>query len=120
MTSPALQDAVKTHTDFLARTQEQFLRFFPLLRLIASGKPVSPGELATVSHRSPEEIQALMQSSDVEVDAEGEVVGWGPTLRPTPHQFYLGERCSTHGVRPMRSHFQRCWVAPPASSPRAR
>jgi alkylmercury lyase len=92
MISQALQDAVKTHTDFLARTQEQFLLFLHLLRLLAEGKPIEPVQLATVSRRSLEEIQALLQSSDVEVDQEGNIIGFGLSLRPTPHQFHLGEQ----------------------------
>ena len=40
---------------------------------------------------SQEEIQAVVPSSDVEVDQAGNIVGWGLSLVPTPHQFHLGE-----------------------------
>lgn len=91
-TSQALQDVIKAHTDYVAAIAERFRIYLPLLRLIAEGKPVAPERLATVSHHSLEEIEALVRSSDVEVDAEGKIAGWGLTLRPTPHQFHLGEK----------------------------
>ena len=90
MTSQVIQNAVKAHKDLLVSNQEQFLRFTPLLRLLAEGKPVSPEEVATASHRSLEEIQAHL--SGIEVDPEGNIVGWGLTLQPTPHQLHLGKQ----------------------------
>jgi len=62
-----------------------------LLRLLASGKPVEPRQLATVAHCSLKEIQAVLPSSDVEVDQAGNIVGWGLSLVSTPHRFHLGE-----------------------------
>lgn len=87
-----LQEIIKTHADFLALHQEEFRLLFHLQRLLARGMPVSPEQLATVSHRSPEEIQALFQSSNTEFDQEGNIVGFGLSLQPTPHQFHLGEK----------------------------
>ncbi len=92
MTSQMFQDAVKAHTDLLVGDQEQFRLALLLLRLLIEGKPVSPERLATVSHRSPEEIQALFQSSEIEVDQEGNILGFGLSLQPTPHQVRLGEQ----------------------------
>ena len=92
MTSQALQDAVKAHTDFLAAHPEQFRLSLPLWRLLAEGKPIEPEQLATVSHRSLKEIQALLQSSDMRVDQEGNILAFGLSLQPTPHQFHLGEQ----------------------------
>jgi alkylmercury lyase len=91
-TSPVLQDAIKAHTDYVAAIAERVPILLPLIRLLASGKPVEPEHLATVSHRSLEAIEAMVQSSDVEVDREGKIVGWGLTLRSTSHQFHLGEQ----------------------------
>jgi alkylmercury lyase len=89
--SPALQDAIKVHTDWVAKTADQHRILLPLWRLLAEeGQPVEPERLATASHRSLEEIEALVRSSDAEVDHEGKIAGWGLTLLPTAHQFHLG------------------------------
>lgn len=92
MTSQVLQDAIKAHESFFVGNREQFQLFLPLLRLLTEGKPVEPVRLATEAHRSLEEIQALFQSSEVEVDQEGRFVGFGLSLRPTPIQIHLGEK----------------------------
>ena len=93
MMNTSLQDALKTHTDWVAATAGRFRLLLPLLRLLAEeGKPVEPSRLATASHASLEEVEALVQSSDIEVETTGQIVGWGLTLRPTPHQFHLGEQ----------------------------
>jgi len=92
MTSHVLQDTIKAHEDFVTAQQKEEFRFIlPLLRFLAEGKPVEPVRLATVAHRPLEEIQAIVQSSDAEVDQAGNIVGWGLSLVPTPHQFQLGE-----------------------------
>ena len=44
-----------------------------------------------MAHCSLKEIQAVLPSSDVEVDQAGNIVGWGLSLVPTPHRFHLGE-----------------------------
>jgi len=92
MTSQVLQDAIKAHEDFFVANQEQFQLFLPLWRLLTEGKPVEPVRLATEAHRSLQEIQALLQPSEVEVDQQGRFVGFSLSLVPTPHQFHLGEQ----------------------------
>jgi alkylmercury lyase len=91
MTSHVLQDAIKAHEGFITAQPEEFRFVLPLLRLLASGKPVELRQLATVVHRPLEEIQAVLQSSDAEVDQAGNIVGWDLSLVPTPHRFHLGE-----------------------------
>lgn len=91
MPSHALQEAIKAHEGFITAQPEQYRFILPLLRLLAEGKPVEPRHLASVAHCSQEEIQAVVPSSDAEVDQVGNIVGWGLSLVPTPHQFHLGE-----------------------------
>src|SRR5260370_2193985 len=91
MTSHALQEAIKAHEGFLTAQPEQYRFSLALLRLLAEGKPVEPRHLASVAQCSLEEIQAVLPSSDVEVDQAGNIVGWGLSLVPTPHQVDLGE-----------------------------
>ncbi len=90
--SPTMQKAIKAHEDFFVANKEQFQLFLPLWRLLTEGKPVEPIRLATEAHRSLEEIQALLQFSEAEVDQQGRFVGFGLSLRPTPIQFHLGEQ----------------------------
>jgi len=91
-TAHVVQDAIKTHTNWVVATAERWSILLPLLRLLAEGKPVEPERLATEAHRSLEDIQALLRSSDAEINHEGKIIGWGLTLKPTPHQFHLGEQ----------------------------
>jgi alkylmercury lyase len=92
MTSQTMQKALKVHVDFFIAHAEQFRLSLPLWRLLAEGKPVSPGELATASRRSLNEIQAFLHASDVRVDQEGHIIGQGLAFQPTRHQFHLGEK----------------------------
>lgn len=87
MTSDVLQDALKAHEDFITAQPGQYRFILPLLRLLAEGAPVELRHLARVAHYPLEEIQAVMPSFDVEVDQAGNIVGWGLSLVPTPHQY---------------------------------
>jgi alkylmercury lyase len=90
--SQVLQEAIKAHESFFVENKEQFQILLPLTRLLTKGKPVEPAHLAAETHRSLEEIRALLQFSEVEVDQQGRFVGFSLSLVPTPHQFHLGER----------------------------
>lgn len=64
-----------------------------LLRLLARGRPVSPDEIAAATGKRPEDVRNTLASMpDAETDDQGNLVGMGLTLRPTPHRFGLGER----------------------------
>jgi alkylmercury lyase len=57
-------------------------------RLLANGKPVAPSEIADVLAEPLEDILAsLDRTPGIERDPAGAVVGWGLTLKPTPHRF---------------------------------
>jgi alkylmercury lyase len=65
----------------------------PLLRLLAKGEPVSIEQLAsTTGQPEPEARKALATLPDAEYDEEGRIVGFGLTLRPTPHCFKVHGR----------------------------
>lgn len=64
-----------------------------LLRLIARGRPATSEEIAAATGASVEDVrQRLRSMPDVETDVEGNLVGMGLTLRPTPHRFSIGGR----------------------------
>jgi alkylmercury lyase len=59
-----------------------------VLRLLAEGSPVGLDRLADVTGRSEGDVRtALDAMPDTEFDRDGRVVGWGITLRETPHRF---------------------------------
>jgi len=61
-----------------------------LLRLLSRGKPVSIAELAAAAGDPIDRVQrAVAGWNDTEYDQEGRIVGWGLTLRPTPHRFNI-------------------------------
>jgi alkylmercury lyase len=61
-----------------------------LLRLLSPGKPVSIAELAAAAEHPTDRVQrAVAGWNDTEFDQEGRIVGWGLTLRPTPHRFNI-------------------------------
>jgi alkylmercury lyase len=67
--------------------------FGQLIRLLASGKPVSPDRIATAIDKPREEVaDLLLKLPNVELDEDGNVVGMGLTLRPTPHRFEVEGR----------------------------
>jgi alkylmercury lyase len=92
MTSQTVQETLKSHVDFFTAYAEQLRLWLPLWRLLAEGKPVSLSQLAHVSHRPLDEIQAQLPSLDVRLDQEGKILASGVSLLPTVHQFHLGKQ----------------------------
>lgn len=67
--------------------------WYPLLRLLARGEPVTIPALAAVAGRPADEVtRAVSQLPDTEYDDDGRIVGYGITLRPTPHRFTVEGR----------------------------
>ncbi|HUZ62325.1 MAG TPA: organomercurial lyase MerB [Acetobacteraceae bacterium] len=59
-----------------------------LLRLLASGQPVAIARLAAAVGHPADEVQRTVAGwPDTEYDEQGRIVGYGLTLRPTPHRF---------------------------------
>ncbi|AXK34374.1 organomercurial lyase MerB [Streptomyces armeniacus] len=60
----------------------------PLLRLLATGEPVTLDQLAAQADRTTEEIRAaLADMPDTEYDTAGHIIGDGLTHNPTPHRY---------------------------------
>jgi alkylmercury lyase len=58
--------------------------------LAETGQPLAPTQLARCFHMSHEHVMAhLAHVADTEFDEEGQIVGWGITLVPTQHQFWV-------------------------------
>jgi alkylmercury lyase len=61
--------------------------------MVETGQPLAPVHLARRLRMSQESLMAhLARVPDTELDAQGNIVGWGITLVPTRHRFRLKER----------------------------
>lgn len=65
-----------------------------ILQVLAeTGQPLAPMDIASRLQISLENLAAhLAHVPDTEFDHEGKIVGWGITLIPTPHQFWVEGR----------------------------
>ena len=60
--------------------------FRELLRQLAAGRPVSPISLAkALEWPTTTVVETLAKARGVEYDAQGSIVGYGLTLKETPH-----------------------------------
>jgi len=76
---------------FSARTTPRLYR--ALLRLLSHGEPVTIAELAAATGQAADAVQCAVAGwSDTEYDLQGRIIGWGLTLRPTPHRFNVNGR----------------------------
>jgi alkylmercury lyase len=58
--------------------------------LAETGQPLAPTQLARRLHMSHKHVMThLARVADTEFDEEGQIVGWGITLKPTQHQFWV-------------------------------
>lgn len=88
MPPTSLELLARQLADGLRGDHDAFCR--ELVRLLASGHPVTRAHLATVLQMTAEQVaEVLACLSDLEVDLSGNVVGWGLTLIPTPHRFQV-------------------------------
>ena len=69
-------------------TNEAFC--FQLLRLLGQGQPVSAAQMGAALGISDIAVtETFQRMPDIERDEIGQVVGWGLSLQPTPHQFRI-------------------------------
>src|SRR5579885_1039727 len=82
-------DTLASHlAEQLRCTQEELC--FHIIRNISSGKPVAPVTLQRSLQISQHELERrLANLPETEFDQEGNILGWGVTLVPTPHRFQL-------------------------------
>lgn len=88
----ALEESVRQTVAIIQRV-EGFELFPHLWRLLAEGQPLPLDRLAAASGWPVERVrQALSVHPSVEWDNQGRLVGFGLTLRPTPHKFIFEGR----------------------------
>lgn len=62
------------------------------LQLLANGCPVPPDEIAIQLQVSPDKVISTLEGFGAEFDKEGNVLGFGLTLVPTPHAYEANGR----------------------------
>lgn len=78
-----------TDAELIARVEGHEL-MPQLLRLLARGRPLAPDELAAATGEPLARVRAMLASqAGVEWDDQGRLVGFGITLRATPHRFVV-------------------------------
>lgn len=83
----ALTDSMMAFADGSA---DQILHIWRVVMLLSQGRPLSPKRLAAELQLAPDEVSALLQMS--ELDQEGNLVGLGLSLVPTPHAYQINGR----------------------------
>lgn len=68
-------------------TEKRARLFRTALRLLATGEPVSPVQLAAAAEVCVADLKQGPAGNDVEYDDQGRIIGWGLTSVPTPHKF---------------------------------
>ena len=95
MQTPNLSDIAMTLKEGLRESlfPDKIGLFYPLLRLLAEGSPVSIDQIAATLHLSHSDVAAaLSRLRNVEFDRDGNIVGAGITLNPTRHRFQVNGR----------------------------
>ena len=85
-----LQELAAPLLAIIDASPDQFAHLIALQNLLLEGEPVSLERIASQLHVAREEIPALIQGT--ERDTEGNFVGWGLTLVPTPHSYQVNGR----------------------------
>jgi alkylmercury lyase len=73
----------------LAPEREQRRIFSQTLQLLANGCPVPPDDVATRLQVTPDTVISILRGFGAEFDNDGNIVGVGLTLVPTPHIYKI-------------------------------
>jgi alkylmercury lyase len=85
-----LEELATTMMAVLDGSKDQVVDSIKIQRLLLEGQPVSPERIASSLQISGDEVSDLLQGA--ELDKEGNVVGWGMSLVPTPHSYRVHGR----------------------------
>jgi alkylmercury lyase len=67
-------------------TEKRARLFRTALRLLATGDPITPAQLAAAAEVSVADLEHGAAGEDIEYDDQGRIIGWGLTHNPTPHK----------------------------------
>ncbi|MCI0711822.1 MAG: hypothetical protein L0154_16825 [Chloroflexi bacterium] len=75
---------------FADRSAGQFLHIWKIVKLLSKGRPLSPEQIAAELQLSQDEVDALLRTG--ELNQDGDLVGLGLSLVPTPHSYQIEGR----------------------------
>lgn len=88
-----IEELAKVLESGLGTADEGLALFRHLILLLAEGQPVNPKRVSAVFGRPQEEVMKILsRMPSIEWDKNGNIVGAGLTLQPTPHRFQLNDR----------------------------
>ena len=70
--------------------EDKWVGWIKLFKLLLEGKPVSPDRIAAYLHLTRNEVADLIEGA--EFDQDGNVVGFGLSIVPTPHTYQIDGR----------------------------
>lgn len=85
-----LQELTDSIMAFVDESQDEMIHFIRVFKLLLDGSPISPKRIADELQVSEDVIGTLLQVA--ELDKDGNVVGLGLSLVPTPHSYRIDER----------------------------
>lgn len=80
-----LQELTDSMMAFVDESQDEMIHFIRIFKLLLDGRPISPKRIADELQLSEDEINSLLQVA--ELNEEGDIVGLGFSLTPTPHSY---------------------------------
>ena len=90
LTQYDLEELARPLMGLLDDFQDHFISWMKIHQLMLDGKPVSPDRIATHLGLTQDEVTVLLKGA--ELDQEGNVVGIGLSIVPTPHSYRIRNR----------------------------
>ncbi len=87
-------DKIKTDVfkNLIPEQDQRHIIIGKTLELLANGCPALPDEIAKLFQVSPDKVLSTLHGFGAEFDKEGNVVGLGLSLVPTPHAYETNNR----------------------------
>lgn len=85
-----LEELASTMIALLDGWEAKWVGWIKLQKLLLEGRPISPDRIAASLHLTPKEVADLIEGA--ELDEDGNVVGFGLSLVPTPHSYRMDGR----------------------------
>ncbi|MGH2581386.1 MAG: organomercurial lyase [Anaerolineales bacterium] len=84
------QQLIENMSAYIDTVREQIPGMYGTVKILSHGKPLVPQRLAAELQLGPEELKRIFRIG--EKDEDGNLVGFGLSLVPTPHRYQVGDR----------------------------
>lgn len=85
-----VEELANTMIALLDGWEDKWIGWIKLFKLLLEGKPVPPDRIAAYLHRTQKGVADLIEGA--ELDQDGNVVGFGLSIVPTPHSYQIDGR----------------------------